>query len=64
VINTAGRARYAIPFFFDPHPDTLIICLPSCRDAATPAKYDDITYQDYAVWYASRNYRHLEETAA
>jgi isopenicillin N synthase-like dioxygenase len=60
VINAAGRARYAIPYFFDPHPDTVISCVPSCG----PAKYEDITYHDYAVWYASRNYRHLEDTAA
>ena len=66
VINTAGQARYAIPFFFDPHPDTVISCLPSCQDALTPARHQDITYHDYAVWYASRNYRHLEtaETVA
>lgn len=57
-INAAGRPRYAIPFFFDPHPDTLISCLPSCTDAATPAKYEPITYHDYAVWYADRNYLH------
>jgi isopenicillin N synthase-like dioxygenase len=58
VINEAGRARYAIPFFFDPHPDTLIECLPSCQGPGNPPKYEPITYHDYAVWYASRNYLH------
>lgn len=64
VINASGRERYAIPFFFDPHPDTLITCLPSCQDAASPPKYEPITYHDYAVWYARRNYVHQEEQAA
>ncbi len=63
-INASGRARYAIPFFFDPHPDTLIECLPTCRSAANPPQYEPITYHDYAVWYARRNYVHLDEQAA
>jgi isopenicillin N synthase-like dioxygenase len=62
--NVSGRARYAIPFFFDAHPDTLIECLPSCRSEANPPRYDPITYQDYALWYARRNYRHLEHEDA
>jgi isopenicillin N synthase-like dioxygenase len=63
VINEAGKPRYAIPFFFDPHPDTVVSCLPTCCSAAKPAKYDPITYDDYAIWYAQRNYRHLEDPA-
>lgn len=58
VINTSGKHRYAIPFFFDTHPDTLIECLPSCRTAENPARYEPITYDEYAIWYASRNYVH------
>jgi isopenicillin N synthase-like dioxygenase len=61
VINVSGRHRYAIPFFFDTHPDTLLECLPSCRSAENPAKYDPITYDDYALWYATRNYVHLNK---
>ena len=60
-INVSGRHRYAIPFFFDTHPDTLLECLPSCRSAENPAKYDPITYDDYALWYATRNYVHLNK---
>ena len=61
VINVSGRHRYAIPFFFDTHPDTLLECLPSCRSAENPAKYDPIIYDDYALWYATRNYVHLNK---
>jgi isopenicillin N synthase-like dioxygenase len=60
-INVSGRARYAIPFFFDTHPDTIISCLPSCQSADNPPKYDPITYDGYALWYARRNYAHLNE---
>ncbi len=66
VLNVSGRHRYAIPYFFDAHPDTLITCLPTCQSAANPAKYEPITYHDYALWYARRNYVHLahEDQAA
>ncbi len=63
-LNVSGLDRYAIPFFFDPHPDTLIECLPTCRTEAEKAKYEPITYDDYALWYATRNYVHLNDDAA
>ena len=60
-LNVSGLARYAIPFFFDTHPDTLLACLPTCQSTDNPPKYEPITYQDYAVWYATRNYVHQDE---
>jgi len=63
-MNTSGRARYAIPFFFDTHPDTLMSCLPSCRSRENPPKYEPITYDEYALWYATRNYVHLNQEQA
>jgi isopenicillin N synthase-like dioxygenase len=62
-LNVSGRARYAIPFFFDTHPDTVIACLPTCRSPGNPPKYEPITYDQYALWYARRNYAHLSEEA-
>ena len=60
--NVSGRARYAIPYFFDAHPDTVISCLPSCQPPGNPPKYEPITYHDYAAWYADRNYVHLSQS--
>ena len=64
VINASGKPRYAIPFFFDTHPDTMIECLPTCRSADNPPKYPPVTYDEYALWYATRNYVHLEKQEA
>ncbi len=60
-LNVSGLDRYAIPFFFDTHPDTLLECLPTCRSVDNPAKYEPVTYHDYAVWYATRNYVHQDQ---
>jgi isopenicillin N synthase-like dioxygenase len=60
-INSSGQQRYAIPFFFDPHPDTLIACVPSCCSAGDPPKYEPVTYDQYALWYATQNYVHLAQ---
>ncbi len=59
-INRSGQHRYAIPFFFDPHPDTLVACLPSCTSVANPPRYEPVTYDQYALWYATQNYVHLQ----
>ncbi|OQR86101.1 hypothetical protein ACHHYP_10980 [Achlya hypogyna] len=43
VVNTTGRERYSIPFFFEPNFDCTVACLPSCVSASNPAKYSPIT---------------------
>ena len=60
-LNVSGLDRYAIPFFFDTPPDTLLECLPTCQSADNPPKYEPTTYHDYAVWYATRNYVHQDK---
>jgi isopenicillin N synthase-like dioxygenase len=51
VISPLGVDRYSMPFFAEPHPDTEIVCLPNCSDAANPAKYPPTTC---AEWLLSR----------
>ena len=51
-----GRHRYAIPFFFGPHVDTLIECLPTCRAPGSEPRFAPITYGDYLEWWYTENY--------
>jgi isopenicillin N synthase-like dioxygenase len=61
-VNLTERDRYSTPFFYTPHIDYPIACLPTCRSASNPAKYPPITYGEYRVWWLNSNYRaKLEE---
>ena len=50
------KPRYAIPFFFGPHLDCQIECLPSCRSSDNPAKFPPISYGEYMDWWYESNY--------
>ena len=50
------QTRYAIPFFYGPHFDTTIKCLPTCQSPDNPAQYPPITYGDYMTWWYRSNY--------
>jgi hypothetical protein len=50
--------------FFDTHPDTWISCLPTCQSPGNHAKYEPITCDEYALWYATRNYVRLSQDQA
>jgi isopenicillin N synthase-like dioxygenase len=51
-----GRHRYAIPFFFGPHFDCLIECLPSCTGPDNPAQFPPITYAEWQTYWYAANY--------
>jgi len=37
---------------------------PGCQSATSPAKHPPITYDEYAIWFATRNYEHQNHAAA
>lgn len=49
VINTSGRERYSIPFFFDPNYDAHIACLPNCQGPERPVRYTPVLAGPYLV---------------
>ncbi|OQS06104.1 hypothetical protein THRCLA_01840 [Thraustotheca clavata] len=42
VVNTTGRERYSIPFFFEPNFNCIVECFPSCVSVENLAKYPPI----------------------
>lgn len=55
-INLTDQHRYSTPFFYTPHIDWPIACLPTCCGASNPEKYPPITYGEYRVWWLNANY--------
>jgi isopenicillin N synthase-like dioxygenase len=43
VINTSGRDRYSIPFFFDPNYDAPVAVLPTCTSEDNPPRFAPTT---------------------
>ena len=39
VVNTSGRERYSMPYFFTGNPDYVVKCLPGCADEDHPVRY-------------------------
>ncbi|KAL2788537.1 hypothetical protein BJX66DRAFT_252583 [Aspergillus keveii] len=46
VINTSGKERFSVPFFFSGNPDYTIRCLPSCR-GEQGAKYPPVAVDEW-----------------
>jgi len=49
VINSSGRDRYSLPFFFDPIFDADLTVLPTCTGPDRPAKYPPTTGGQYLL---------------
>ena len=63
VISPLGVDRYSMPFFAEPHPDTLIDCLPNCSSADDPAKYTPVTSAEYLLSRFADTYAYRREEA-
>jgi isopenicillin N synthase-like dioxygenase len=57
--NRSEGDRYAIPFFFDPRPDSLIECLAGCTDAEHPPRHEPLVYRDYLTTFMGEGYAQL-----
>ncbi len=56
VINSSSVERDSIPFFFNPDPDTVIECIPTCCSTERPAKNPPIRYVDFYSSFVKQNY--------
>lgn len=64
VISPLGVDRYSMPFFAEPHPDTLIRCLPGCSDESNPPKYPDTTCSTYMLSRFAETYAYRRKALA
>ena len=47
VINSSGRERYSIPFFYVGNPDYEVRCIPTCLEVGESPKYPPLTVEDH-----------------
>ena len=60
VINTTGKERYSIPFFFGLDYDASLEVLPGCTSPERPAKWPPITAGEYVKSQLEATYPTLE----
>jgi isopenicillin N synthase-like dioxygenase len=56
VINSSGKERYSIPFFFGVRNDVKLECLPTCMGPGNPSKYPPLSYGEYFADIRRKNY--------
>ena len=49
VINTTGRERYSMPFFFDPNYEARVACLPSCLAPGERPRHTPVVAGEYLL---------------
>lgn len=50
------RARYSVPYFVSPDPESVIECLSACASGQNPAKYPPVLQDDYRKLRAKLQY--------
>lgn len=63
-INSSGRERYSIPFFFGPSSKEMIEVLPSCQSPERPPKYQPIPAGEYIKSRFDDTYEYRREADA
>jgi isopenicillin N synthase-like dioxygenase len=63
VVNASDRERHSIVFFFDPNPDALVDCLPTCRALDGTARYPPVTAAEYLRERLDATYSHRNRHA-
>jgi isopenicillin N synthase-like dioxygenase len=56
VVNTSGRERYSVPFFYTGNPHYRVECLPTCLEPGEEAKYPPITPVGHLAEMYGRTY--------
>lgn len=56
VINSSGKERYSIPFFFGVRTDVKLECLPTCQGPGNPPRYPPLSYGEYFAEIRKKNY--------
>ncbi|PHP65362.1 oxidoreductase [Zhengella mangrovi] len=56
VINTSGRERYSVPFFYSGNPDFEVACIPTCLAAGEAPKYPPIRVEDHLMAMYRKTY--------
>ena len=62
-LNSSSGDRYAIPYFFDPRPDTMIQALAGCVDAEHPMRREPYRYGDYLREFMQAGYAQTTSNA-
>ena len=49
VVNSSGKERYSVPYFFEPNFESIVECLPAFCSEQNPPKYPSIKSGDYLI---------------
>jgi isopenicillin N synthase-like dioxygenase len=57
VVNTSGRERYSVPFFYTGNYAHKVVCIPTCLKPGEAAKHPPITVEDHMREMYRRTYK-------